>query len=300
MRNEELPQGARATVAAPPIHPSSFILHSSFFTGVLFSYAMAMLILGAGIFAVRAWEGSGERAARSAALSPPDSANGQPSTSQQFLIVVAKITKAQDCRWADPKTAIENGADVPWGRRFALSSGRLEMTYVTGTKVVLEGPAVYEVDSDNGGYLKSGKSIFHIRRPKWRSSPNDKRPVPEWPAFAIHIPHRGAADTILLKDMDFALTVEASGLAFGQASGNVAWKVRTPGRALQRVVSPDGGMVFGVDEKGDSRVIFGHSEPVPAVAHQPPRGATIYSGEPQERRQEKQVEKGEGGESPNS
>ena len=33
----------------------------------------------------------------------------------------------------------------------------MEITYDTGAKVILQGPATYEVDSTNGGFLSLGK-----------------------------------------------------------------------------------------------------------------------------------------------
>ena len=66
----------------------------------------------------------------------------------------------------------------------------------------------------------------------------------------------------------FVLTVDASGVVFGQTSDNVAWKVYTPGRPLQKVVLPDSHILFGVNEKGVAVVTASdRSEPDPAVAH---------------------------------
>jgi hypothetical protein len=220
----------------------------------------------------------------------------QPST-----IFVAKITGAGNCRWTDPKTAVETGTYVPLGRTFALNSGWLEITYLIGTKVDLEGPAVYRVDSDNGGYLKQGKSIFRIRLPKWRNALNEKGPVPKCPPFVIHTPNGRTPATFLVTDMDLVLTVDAAGVVWGQTSGDVAWKVYTPGRPLQKVVLPDSHILFGVNEKGVAVVTASdRSEPDPAVAHQPPKGAPIYSGEAKGENRKPAAEKAEGREVPNS
>ncbi len=157
------------------------------------------------------------------------------------------------------------------------------------------------MDSDNGGYLKQGKSTFRIRLPKWRNISNEKRPVPKCPAFVIHTPHSGTPNAILVTDMDLVLTVDASGVVFGQTSDNVAWKVYTPGRPLQKVVLPDSHILFGVNEKGVAVVTASdRSEPDPAVAHQPPKGAPIYSGEAKGENRKPAAEKAEGREVPNS
>ena len=49
----------------------------------------------------------------------------------------------------------------PW-RKFALSSGLLEITYDTGAKVALQGPATYQVESANGGFLPVGKLLGKV------------------------------------------------------------------------------------------------------------------------------------------
>ena len=40
---------------------------------------------------------------------------------------------------------------------FALASGLMEITYDTGTRVILQGPVTYEVESKNGGFLPIGR-----------------------------------------------------------------------------------------------------------------------------------------------
>ncbi len=49
------------------------------------------------------------------------------------------------------------GSAVPLGRKYALSSGLMEISYQSGAKVILEGPCTYEVESEVGGYLALGK-----------------------------------------------------------------------------------------------------------------------------------------------
>ena len=159
--------------AHPPVSPLLFPLSllRCVSSCAMLSYTIAALILGAGLVGVRAWDNGSERSSREAAVRPQSvsSANQQGSALQPLMVIVGKITGAGNCRWTDPKTALEKGADVTLGRTLALKSGQLEMTYFAGTKVVIDGPAVYEVDGANGGYLKLGTSTFDIRLPKWRS-----------------------------------------------------------------------------------------------------------------------------------
>jgi len=70
---------------------------------------------------------------------------------------VGQITGMVDIKWADESTGALGGARVPLGRRYALASGRMEITYDTGAKVILQGPATYQVTSRDGGFLSIGK-----------------------------------------------------------------------------------------------------------------------------------------------
>jgi hypothetical protein len=77
--------------------------------------------------------------------------------SEPQMLFVGRITGMADCQWADPQTEAFNGANVPLGRKYALSSGLMEITYDSGAKVLLQGPVTYEVESRNGGFLPVGK-----------------------------------------------------------------------------------------------------------------------------------------------
>jgi hypothetical protein len=69
---------------------------------------------------------------------------------------VGRITGAVDCRWVDPsKPAV--APQVSIGQRYCLATGVMEITYNTGAKVVLHGPATYQVESNNGGFLSVGE-----------------------------------------------------------------------------------------------------------------------------------------------
>ncbi len=86
-----------------------------------------------------------------------DSVSPTRLSTNPTLNVVAKITGMVDCKWADLQTATINHANVPLGRKYALASGLMEITYNTGAKVILQGPVTYEVESRNGGFLPIGK-----------------------------------------------------------------------------------------------------------------------------------------------
>ena len=56
--------------------------------------------------------------------------------------LVGRITGMVDCQWADPATEACERDSVPLGRKYALASGFMEITYDTGAKVILQGPAL--------------------------------------------------------------------------------------------------------------------------------------------------------------
>ncbi len=77
---------------------------------------------------------------------------------------VGRVTGMVDVKWADINTSTETGNGVPLGRKYALSSGLMEITYHTGAKVILQGPATYEVDSRAGGFLSIGKLTARLEK----------------------------------------------------------------------------------------------------------------------------------------
>jgi hypothetical protein len=71
--------------------------------------------------------------------------------------IVGQITGMVDCKRTDPDAARSRNTQVVLGQKYVLASGLMEITYHTGGKVILQGPAAYEVESTNGGYLSIGK-----------------------------------------------------------------------------------------------------------------------------------------------
>jgi hypothetical protein len=82
---------------------------------------------------------------------------GHPTARESNTEIVGRITGMLDCQWADPQAEAFDGTNVPLGRKYALSSGLMEITYDTGAKVILQGPVSFEVESINGGFLSVGK-----------------------------------------------------------------------------------------------------------------------------------------------
>ncbi len=77
---------------------------------------------------------------------------------------VGQVTGMIDVHWADESTAALGGAGVPLGRKYAIASGLMEITYNTGAKVILQGPVTYEVDSPDSGFLSLGKLTARLEK----------------------------------------------------------------------------------------------------------------------------------------
>jgi len=80
------------------------------------------------------------------------------------LEIVGRISGMADVEWADKQTATLHGANVSLGRRYALASGLLEISYNTGAKVILQGPCTYKVDARDGGFLSVGKLTARLEK----------------------------------------------------------------------------------------------------------------------------------------
>ena len=146
---------------------------------------------------------------------------------------VGRITGTFDCQWSDASTVAIDRANVPLGRRYALGSGLMEISYDSGAKVILQGPCVYQVDSAAGGYLAIGKLTARVggrgvgrgERGKRKDamvenaanqqsaisnhkSPSPLSPLPS-PLFSVRTP------TAIVTDLgtEFAVEVEKSGVS---------------------------------------------------------------------------------------
>jgi hypothetical protein len=278
--NDRFPAITTHPAGAPPIqqHSPLTFYHSSLSLSLigstLFSYAMAALILGAGILAVQAWETGRENASReSVALS---AAGQSKSATKPLADVVGKITLARDCQWLDQTTAATGDA-VRLGQAYPLASGVLEITYFTGARIILNGLAVYEVDSRNGGFLYIGAMTYFDRRSKAGSV---ARKTADQPMFCLHTPHETpqgmSAHSVFCKDVDFTVLVDKSGNAWAPLAspakvGMGRWK---------KLPLPDTPVVVGVDAKGVIVAGFGRVDaPAKSVAGRMPKGAQAYSQE---------------------
>ena len=183
--------------------------------GYLFSYSLAVFIVGIGLLI--GW-------ACQMPLNQEVAVNGQrPSASlvpasERDAILVGRVTGMVDCQWADPKTGTVLHANVPLGRKYALASGLLKITYDTGARVILQGPCTYQVESRTGGYLSLGRLTVKAggrgeseRNPTNQTTRNDASPLSPTPhpLFSVRTP------TAMVTDLgtEFGVEVDKSGVS---------------------------------------------------------------------------------------
>ena len=68
---------------------------------------------------------------------------------------------SQAARWKQPNDAPSSGSFVSVGTTLELSEGEIELTYRCGTKLLLMGPAVFQVE-DSGGRLRRGGLVVSV------------------------------------------------------------------------------------------------------------------------------------------
>ena len=136
-----------------------------FLGGVVLSYGLAMLLLGAATFAAWTWRlpEAAPQVARNMVLAPAAAPVGVAPPN------VARIIRSVGCGWARADV-MRDGADVSLGSTFYFTTGRLEIRYNIGAKVVIQGPALFVVDAPNGGCLRFGNVFVQLepgaRRPR--------------------------------------------------------------------------------------------------------------------------------------
>ena len=75
---------------------------------------------------------------------------------------VAKLTNWRSDVWLEASRPPKRDPRLAIGSRLVLRSGFVTLEYETGTHVILEGPAEYEVRGVNSGYLGRGKLVARI------------------------------------------------------------------------------------------------------------------------------------------
>jgi hypothetical protein len=250
------------------IPPSSFLLHPALLTGAPLCYAVAVLIVGVGLFAAWKWKTPFDSPQTSTNVAVAPLGRGDPSETS----VVGKVTQSLNCLWADSRTATKAGDPVTLGRKYNLASGLLEITYDTGATVVLEGRVMYQADTAESGMLWLGKATTKVARRSGKSSP---------PAavFSLCVPQKqGVACTVAGEGAEFVQFVDASGSGMGKVVKAPVWLALPDWKNLREVREKGGGGTVREGVTADHRLRV-HIEPPPppeVVAPNYPQGMPTY------------------------
>ena len=156
--------------------------------------------------------------------------SGPSAASQPPAPIVGRITGIIDavgrvaCDDIDRNVVAQAGTPVRLNWTFLLTSGQLEMTYNSGASVLIEGPARYAVEQENGGFLTSGKLTVNVHRQgggpgpqreqigksddrRRQSGPSNPEPLRPPPVFTLRAPTAVVSDA----DAEFVIQVDKSG-----------------------------------------------------------------------------------------
>jgi len=87
-----------------------------------------------------------------------------PIHPESETVFVGRITGMVDCRWADLHKAPVGFDRIVLGRKYALSSGLMEISYDSGARVILQGPCTYQMESKNSGFLSFGRVTAKVEK----------------------------------------------------------------------------------------------------------------------------------------
>ena len=76
--------------------------------------------------------------------------------------VVASLTATQNCVWANDAEKPAEPMHLVEGQRLEVQSGLLEITYLSGARLILEGPATFILAAENAGQLDVGKLVATV------------------------------------------------------------------------------------------------------------------------------------------
>jgi hypothetical protein len=192
------------------------------------------------------------------------------------------------------ETITKNLRIVSLGATYVIQSGLLEITYNSGARVVLQGPAVYEVDGRNSGYLKSGTAVVLCKvRAKEQGAKNEKGPQAGSPmsppndsqVFCLHTP-QSSGMRFSIQDTDVVVMVDPQGEVFARALSPTRMSVPDSPILTKHLEMPGNRRVavgvFAPD--GKPAIVIDRGVPPPKTAPGAPAEATVYSGDSPEKK----------------
>lgn len=183
MSGREFDEAPHAVQVRSPSHPHR--ISRSWLQGSgLLLVSIALLLVG--VAAVVNWFVSSNGNGREVAQAP-----GVEGLSP----MVARVTATRNCLWGQPNEGVGFGSALHAGQRLRLAAGLAEITFDDGAKVVLEGPALFDVRAPGSAWLHEGRLAAVV--------PEQAR------GFAV------STDSVNIVDMgtEFGLKAEPEGLS---------------------------------------------------------------------------------------
>ncbi len=168
-------------------------------------------------------------------------------------VIVARLTGAHDAVWTDGQIGTRLGAHLPAGHRMELTAGMAELTFTSGAVVVIEAPAVVQVDGPQQCRIEAGRLIGRV------------------PAGAVGFVVRSPHATIIDLGTEFAVVVD-DGLATEVHVIEGSVEVAAPDRAARILTA---GQALAVDRSGSRSIT---ALPATAFAQMPPSLESQFAG----------------------
>ncbi len=129
---------------------------------LLFSLLVALLFAAAAVIVHSGRENKETAAGARSEMPQPWASSSHLSSPSAFVARLAAV----DCQWVDPEAALGDGALLSAGQKLELASGRVEIVFQSGAKVTLHGPAIFEIQSANSGFLTIGRLSARAATPQ--------------------------------------------------------------------------------------------------------------------------------------
>jgi hypothetical protein len=130
---------------------------------------------------------------------------------------VARATAVVDCEWFDGKSELKFGDQLSPGQRVRLKQGLLQLTFATGAKVVVEGPADFVATTATEATLTEGKIAAAV--PKFARGYTILTPTAEivdlGTEFGVNVDGQGTSE-IHVFDGDVVARPRENGVAQGE------------------------------------------------------------------------------------
>jgi hypothetical protein len=133
--------------AAEFARASQFVTRSARRPWLAMAAALAGVAIGSSLLTY--WAATFGSAESSVALSANDDVHRS--------LPVARITATRNCLWNDPTSDVGFGSTLYAGQQLSLAAGLIEVTFLDGAQVVLEGPAKFDVQDAGLGELHEGR-----------------------------------------------------------------------------------------------------------------------------------------------